>query len=59
MEKITWAEGTIARGELDSQLDAMLGPKTAEDEAPVDKKKGPKKVLISAVRLRASGVTAS
>ena len=37
--KQPWADGVAAREELDKQLAAMLGPRTAEDDAPVEKVK--------------------
>jgi len=37
--KQPWADGVAAREELDKQLAAMLGPRTAADDAPVEKTK--------------------
>ncbi|KAK9794917.1 hypothetical protein WJX73_006674 [Symbiochloris irregularis] len=34
-----WADGAVAKAQLDLALEERLGPKTAEDEQPVDKKK--------------------
>ena len=50
MLKQPWADGMAVRGALDSQLDALLGPKTAEDEAPVGKKKLPRQVRLTCVQ---------
>ena len=34
-----WADAACAREELDAQLRALLGPRTAADDAPVEKVK--------------------
>eukprot|EP00730_Choanoeca_flexa_P018239 TRINITY_DN8861_c0_g2_i2.p1 TRINITY_DN8861_c0_g2~~TRINITY_DN8861_c0_g2_i2.p1 ORF type:complete len:814 (+),score=248.44 TRINITY_DN8861_c0_g2_i2:99-2540(+) len=36
---LPWAEGKLVKAEVDAQLAALLGPRTAEDDAPVKKEK--------------------
>ena len=45
-----WADGAVVKGKLDAALDELLGPKTAADEQPLEKKK--KKVGVHDVRLQ-------
>lgn len=41
--KQPWADVAVVKAELDGQLAALLGPRTAADDAPVEKpKKAPK-----------------
>lgn len=37
--KLKWADGSFAKSQVDQQIEALLGPKTEEDLAPVDKKR--------------------
>lgn len=42
---VQWADGAALKQEMDSQVAAFLGPRTAEDDKPLEKpKKEPKKV---------------
>ena len=49
-----WADGAVAKSQLDAALDQRLGPKTAADEEPLAKKKK-KKVSGSLLWLCQSG----
>ena len=38
-KEIKWADGSLVKKEIDDQLAAILGPKTAEDSKPLEKVK--------------------
>jgi hypothetical protein len=42
---LQWADGAALKQEMDSRVAALLGPRTADDDKPLEKpKKEPKKV---------------
>jgi hypothetical protein len=45
MMSLQWADGAALKQEMDSRVAALLGPRTADDDKPLEKpKKEPKKV---------------
>ena len=53
--KQPWADGVAAKEELDRQLAVMLGPRTAEDDAPVEKVKKEKPAAAEAAQGSGAG----
>jgi glutaminyl-tRNA synthetase len=56
--ELKWADGADVRTEAEAQIAALLGPKTAADEAPLAKKKVPKEQTKGVKRGGQMSVTA-